>query len=171
MSARTNGLECEGLSSEVEMLELQDSVHVQEDDLKLYVHGRLDAVHHFVVGHHLLECHTCREYLSLCIDLEDMPNPMDNAKWDRTNRRSEPRFTIGGELDYQEFSPFSVDRQKASVLDISANGVGIFTPNPVLPGTIVQIRVMNTVELGQVRHCSAFGDKGYRIGLRLHDGF
>ena len=75
------------------MLELQNSVHAKEDDLKLYVHGRLDAVHDFVVGHHLLECHTCRESLSFCIDLEDMPNPMGNAKWDRTNRRSEPRFS------------------------------------------------------------------------------
>jgi hypothetical protein len=153
------------------MLELQDTSHAQEGALKMYVHGRLDAVHAFVVGHHLLTCHTCREYLSVCIDLELMPNPMGNAKLDQTNRRSEPRLTVGDELDYQELSPFSVNRQKVSILDISANGVGVLTPNHVLPGTIVQIRIMNTVELGQVRHCSTFGDKRYRIGLRLHDGF
>ena len=153
------------------MLELQDANHAQEDDLKMYIHGRLDTVHGFLVGHHLLGCHSCREYLSVCIDLEHMPNPMGKAKSDQTNRRSEPRFTIGDQLDYQELSPFSVDRQKATILDISVNGVGILAPNPVLSGTIVQVRLLNTVELGQVRHCSAFGEKDYRIGLRLHDGF
>jgi hypothetical protein len=153
------------------MLEFQNNSHAREDDLKMYVHGRLDAVHCFVISHHLLGCHTCREYLSVCIDLEHMPNPMGKAKSDQTSRRSELRFAIGDELHYQELSPFSVDRQKVSILDISANGVEILTPNSVLPGTIVQVRVINTAELGQVQRCTAFGDKDYRIGLRLHDGF
>ena len=149
----------------------QHASHAHEDDLKKYIHGRLDSVHHFVVGHHLLACRKCREYLSICIDLEHLPNPMGNARSNQVSRRSEPRFNIGDKLIYQELSPFSVDLQKVSIMDISKNGVGVLASHPLLSGTIVQIKLMNIVEIGQVRHCSAFGDKGYRIGLRLHDGF
>jgi len=144
--------------------------HAKESDFAMYIHGRLDAVRTFVVGHHLLGCHTCREHLSACIDLEHMPNPMGKTKLDQATRRFELCFTVGGPMEYQELSPFSTNRQKVSILDISVTGVGILAENPVLPGTILQIRGVKTIELGQVRHCSKVGDTGYRIGLRLHDG-
>ena len=67
----------------------------------------------------------------------------------------------------QELSPLSLDRQKVQIVDISKKGLGILASKAVLPGTIVQVRINTAVELGEVRHCSARDDDGYRIGLRF----
>lgn len=55
------------------------------------------------------------------------------------------------------------------IVNISKNGLGILSPKAILPGTMVQLRIKDRVELGNVRYCSAPGDDGFRLGLRLHD--
>jgi hypothetical protein len=55
-------------------------------------------------------------------------------------------------------------------VDVSKNDLGILAQKAVLHGSIAQIQMTGTVELGEVRHCSTFRDGGYRIGLRLYGG-
>ena len=80
-------------------------------------------------------------------------------------------FSAGEYASLQELNPLSLERQQVKIVDISKNGVGILAPTQLFPGTIVQIRIKNAVELGEVRHCSAVGNGGYRIGLRFHTRF
>jgi|SRR5665213_228620 len=150
---------------------LQDEGHTNGSDLEMYVHGSMRPGQTSVVDAHLLKCPTCREHLSTHVGMQVADCAIGKAKLDQTNRRSEPRFHTGNDAILQELNPLSLDRQMVKIVDISKHGIGILAPHPVFPGTLVQIRVMKAFEIGEVRHCTALGDKGYRIGLRLHVGF
>jgi hypothetical protein len=91
------------------------------------------------------------------------------AKSAAAQKRSEPRFDTAGEGTVQELHPLSLDRQKIKIVNMSKNGLGIVVSKAILPGTIVQLRIKDRVELGNVRYCSAIGDNGFQVGLRLHD--
>jgi hypothetical protein len=144
------------------------AVHAQDDALELYALGRLERAHASTIESHLLGCYTCRERLTRCIRLQLNVEPIAIAKPEDTHERSEPRFITGDNAVFQELSPLSVDRQKVKIVDVSRSGLGIVAPKAVLPGTIAQIRIKSSVEIGEVRFCSAFKAGGFRIGLRLH---
>jgi hypothetical protein len=97
--------------------------------------------------------------------LHDIKTPKSAA----SQKRSEPEFDTTGEGTVQELHPLSLDRQKIKIVNMSKNGLGIVVPKAILPGTIVQLRLKDRVELGSVRYCSSIGDDGFQVGLRLHD--
>ena len=84
-----------------------------------------------------------------------------------TQKRSEPRFDTKGEAILQELHPLSLERRRIKIVNISKNGFGLVSPKAILPGTIVQLRIKDIVELGNVRYCSA-SVEGFRVGVRLH---
>jgi len=127
----------------------------------------LEPDHISVVEAHLSECQMCRDELSHCLGMQLTLHPSGKTKSQEKDERSEPRFSTGDDAIFQALNPLSLDRQKVKILDISKNGLGILAPKLAFPGTIAQIRIGNFVELGEVRHCSACGVSGYRIGLRL----
>jgi hypothetical protein len=149
------------------MSDIQNPVHASDDDLVLYIQGRLEPERLSAIDPHLFDCHSCRERLSRSIGSQLTLHLVGKAKTDEMRERSEPRFNTGSEATVQKLSPLSLDRQKVKIMDISKNGLGILAPKAVMPGTIVQIRLNTVVELGEVRHCSACDDNGYRIGLRF----
>jgi anti-sigma factor ChrR (cupin superfamily) len=151
---------------------MPDAAHAHDDDLELYARGRLERGHTSFVETHLKECQTCRERLSECIGLLRLSvHPTGTTKSKELDARSELRFSTGDEAIFQELSPLSLERQQVKIVEVSKNGLGIVAPKSVLPGTIVQVRIKSNVELGEVMHCSVSGDKGYRIGLRIHHQF
>ena len=153
------------------MPEAQSQTHAHQDDLELYARGQLEPGHTSAVESHLLECQTCRERLSQYIGMQLKLHPSRKSESKDQDQRSELRFSTGDEAIFQELNPLSLDRQEVKIVDVSRNGLGIVAPKPVLPGTIVQVRIKSNVELGEVRHCSGSGDNGYRIGLKLHHHF
>lgn len=78
-----------------------------------------------------------------------------------------PRFATTDDAILQEINPLSFERQKIKVVNVSEHRIGILTPDRIFPGTLVQIRIGDAVELGEVRHCLELGH-GYRVGVRLH---
>jgi hypothetical protein len=151
------------------MLDIRSAAHIHEDDLELYLRGRLELERTSSVEQHLLECNICREFLSVCLGQQVAIHLLQGTKSESAHKRSEPRFSAEGEAILQEIHPLSLDRQKVLIVNISKNGLGILSPKPILPGTLVQLRIKDHVELGNVRYCSAPGDDGFRVGLRLHD--
>ena len=147
------------------------ALHSHEDDLELYVGGRLEPERISVLESHLMECANCNERLSACLGELLAFHALQGTKAEAAHKRSEPRFTAEGDAMLQEFQPLSLDRQKIKIVNVSKNGFGILSPKAILPGTIVQLRINGTVELGSVRYCSVLEDKRFRIGLRLHHGF
>jgi hypothetical protein len=153
------------------MPQITSVVHIHEDDLDLYVRGRLEPDHTSTVESHLLECQTCQDRLSRRIGLQLALHPTGRTKSEGKYERSELRFRTGDNARFQELNPLSVDCQNVKIVDVSKNGLGLLAPRSVLPGTIVQVRVGNNIEIGEVRFCLASGDQVYRIGLRLHRRF
>jgi anti-sigma factor RsiW len=149
------------------MLDMQNTVHAHEGDLELYIQGRLAPERLSAIDPHLFDCDLCRERLSQSIGSQLRLHLAGKVKADEKHERSEPRFSTGSEAVIQELSPLSLARQKVTIVDISKNGLGILAPEAVLPGTLVQVRFNTTVELAEVRHCSARDDGGYRMGVRF----
>ena len=145
------------------MSDLGSTGHPHKDDLELYVRGRLEPGLTLTIEPHLRGCIACRERLAECIGLELNVHPTGTVNSNGGHDRSEVRFNTGDEGALQELNPLSFDRQKVQIVDISKNGLGMLATKSVLPGTIVQVRIGTTVELGEVRHCSGPRDHGYRI--------
>ncbi len=151
----------------------QSEVRNQEDDLQLYAEGRLGPERISALESHLSECESCRQLLAEFLGhrLASHPAPVLHAaklpESSAAQKRAEPRFTTEGEATMQELHPISFDRQVVKIVNVSKNGLGIVGPKAILPGTIVQLRMNGTVELGNVRYCSALDSGGFRIGLRL----
>jgi hypothetical protein len=151
------------------MLDIRSAAHTHEDELELYLCGRLEPERTSSVERHLLECNSCRECLSVCLGQQGTLHLLQGTKAESAQKRSEPRFSAEGEAILQEIHPLSLDRQKVMIVNISKNGLGILSPKAILPGTVVQLRIKDSVELGNLRYCSARGDDGFRVGLRRHD--
>ena len=149
------------------MSDIQHAVHASYDDLVRYFQERLAPERLSVIDPHLLDCDICREKLSKTIGSQLMLHFVGKAKADEKRERSEVRFTAGSEAIVQSLSPFSLDRQKVKIVDISKNGLGILAPKAASPGTIMQVRINAVVELAEVRYCSAGDGNEYRIGLRF----
>ena len=144
------------------MADLQNSIHLHEDDLELYIRGRLEPRHTSTLESHLLGCEECQERFSQSLGLRQAYHPIG-----RQNHRSEPRFSAGDEAVLQELHPLCVDRWKVKIVDVSRNGLGLVAPKAIMPGTLVRVRIKDSVELGEVRHCQERAPNEYRIGLRL----
>ena len=151
------------------MADIKQAAHIHEDDLELYLRGRLERERIALVESHLRECEPCRRHLADCLGQRPALHLTQDAKTEATQKRSEPRFSTDGEGTLQELHPLSLNRHKIKIVNVSKNGLGILSPKAILPGTIVQLRIKDTVELGNVRYCAAAGDDGFRIGLRLND--
>ena len=150
------------------MISAKNVGHVHEDDLELYLRGGLEVERIPIVEAHLLECESCRQLLSDCLGRRIAFHATTRPKSNAVQKRSEPRFDTEGEGTLQELHPLSLDRHKVRIVNVSKNGLGLVSSKAILPGTLVQLRIKDTVELGTVRYCSALVDYGFRIGLRLH---
>ena len=150
---------------------VRSAAHINDEHIELYALGQLDPEQTSTVESHLSDCQSCREQFSQAIGSQLNLHQIGRTKSKGKYKRSEPRFSAGDQAFLQELSPLSFDRQTVKIVDLSRNGMGIVAPKSVFPGTIVQVRIKSAVELGEVRHCSASGDSGYRIGLRLHKLF
>ena len=149
------------------MSDIQPPAHASYDDLVRYIQGRLTPERLSVIDPHLLDCEICRDRLSKTIGSQLMLHFVGKAKADQKRERSEPRFNSESEAIVQNLNPFSLDREKVQIVDISKNGLGIVASKAALPGTIMQVRINTAVELGEVRYCSACEGNRYRIGLRF----
>lgn len=149
------------------MLDTQSAVHLHEDDLELYLRGQLESERLSSAERHLLECKICQLQLSNSLGQRVAVQMVSRPKADLTQKRSEPRFDTKGEGTLQELHPLSLERRRVKIVNVSKNGLGLISPRAILPGTIVQLRIKDIVELANVRYCSA-SDEGFRIGLRLH---
>jgi anti-sigma factor RsiW len=150
------------------MNDIRTAIHIHEDDLELYAHGRLEPERVSITESHLLECESCRQLLSDYLRQRLALDGAEPAKASNAQKRSEPRFSAEGEATLQELHPICLDRQIVTIVNVSRNGFGILAPKAILPGTIVQLRIKDTVELANVRYCSAYEGEGFRIGVRLH---
>jgi hypothetical protein len=83
-------------------------------------------------------------------------------------KRREPRFTTNDSASFQLLNPFSHECWRVWVLDVSKNGLGLFTPRPAIPGSDVKVRMKDCVAFGNTRYCVPTTE-GFLVGVQLHD--
>jgi hypothetical protein len=81
-------------------------------------------------------------------------------------RRSEPRVPADAPAVVTILLPGSHPHVEGRILDTSKNGVRIELAVPVDPGTLIQIRLKETIAMAEVRYCVPAGS-GFRIGARI----
>ncbi len=135
-------------------------MHMHEQDLELYVSGRLQPSEMSTIESHLSACGVCRHKLSEAV-----------AALDQTvgkERRKEPRIATGEAGSVQSIVPFTNESLEVQILNVSRSGMQLQSTKSLDPGMMVKIRVKNVVAFGEVRYCS-FAGIGYHIGIKIEN--
>lgn len=144
--------------------------HVHEDELTLYVNGRLAPDRVLDVETHLANCGECKHRLDQTLHfitkLADLRNRQHGLRY--LEKRREPRFPSDSAISLQVLRPLSFDRLTGRITNVSRSGVAVVLNRALERGTLVQVRVGVMVLLGEVRHCARTG-KEFTIGVLLED--
>lgn len=142
--------------------------HVQDDDLHLYVLGRLNAEKAGALERHLFDCAECKDRLGATAQLvaKILNLSRDNGVADR---RTEPRFPVSDAVFLRSLAPALPDRWRVQIVDISKNGLGLLVPTPLPPGVVVQVQSGKTFALGEVMYYRQISEHQFHIGIKLQD--
>ena len=142
--------------------------HAHDDELQLYILGRLSTVDVDVLERHLLQCPECQKrldasarFVAAIVDLKKTHG--------RSERRSGPRFRASDTGLLRCLSPFIPNRWTIQIIDVSQNGLGGFVATNLLPGALVQVHIGETFAFGEVRYSKQIAEHQFRVGIRLQD--
>jgi Putative zinc-finger len=142
--------------------------HPQDDDLQLFVLGRLSAAEVAALERHVFDCVECIERLGTTARVVDkiLNLLLDNAAADK---QAEPRFHISDAVFLRSLSPAMPDRWPVQIVDVSKNGLGLLVPTLLSPGCVVQVQSGATLALCEVRHCREIGEHLFYADIKLQD--
>jgi hypothetical protein len=146
---------------------LSPAAHIENQDVTLYVSGKLDLEHSSSVQSHVRVCPACKDRLvtGFLGRLAEV-NQKETGNHSK-ERRVDSRFQ-GGESGYlQTLCPLSFERPAVQVVDASKGGFGLAMDSSVATGTIVQICIGTTMVLGEVKSCRAIENDQFRLGIRV----
>jgi hypothetical protein len=134
-------------------------MHLRGDELEAYLAGRLSPSQSSTVSSHLQACILCATELQRLSEQDDRKSandgitpPEDQVAWIRV---------IG---------PFTKPRLEGRVLEASDGLLKLMVPEPLEPGTFLQVRVDSRFILAEVRHCLPKGDE-FHVGVEAKDVF
>jgi len=81
------------------------------------------------------------------------------------NLRKEPRFQAAGIADVKLVNPAAGLRLSAAIVDVSRSGLQIEVEEPLNSGSGVEIRLSESVVMGEVCNCRPHGEGRYRAGI------
>jgi len=79
--------------------------------------------------------------------------------------RKEPRFRAAGIADVKVVNPAAGLRLSAAIVDVSRSGLQIEVDEPLNSGSGVEIRLSESVVMGEVCNCRPYGEGRYRAGI------
>jgi hypothetical protein len=87
-------------------------------------------------------------------------------------RRRDPRFETDSPVVVVKLNPFAAEHLTGRLRDVSRNGLGLWVPESVIPGSILQIRLGTIFLMGEVRYCQKNEEVGWcLVGVLLQDVF
>jgi hypothetical protein len=144
------------------------SKHVSDDVLEMYLKDRLPADAISAIDDHLGSCPQCGDRLAeqdKCLwYLAELAVPQG------AERRRHPRTATDDPATLQVLAPFSVAIWDVRIVDTSKEGLRVHTPQILIPGSLIRVRMRYSVACGDVRYCVP-ADQGFYAGVRLHDYF
>jgi hypothetical protein len=146
-------------------------MHVSEEDLELYFLGRLPSDQLSAVEFHLTDCSSCTNQLSdatgVFLKLLKLKN-RHLGNYEGIEKRREHRVPFDSPGKMQAFSPFSPEKFRVQMMDVSRNGLKLRTPQFVARGAMVQVVIEEAIILGEVRYCiPAEGE--FDMGIQILD--
>jgi hypothetical protein len=148
----------------------EQTEHVHESELELYLKDQLSKESLATIDAHLGSCQACSSKLA----------EQDKCLWYLAElnkdaardgeRRRHPRLATNDPATLQVLNPFSDDVWDVRIVDVSITGLRAHSPKILLPGSLVKVKMQYSVACGDVRYCIP-GDNGFYAGVRLHDYF
>ena len=142
--------------------------HLTDDQLQLYVRGRLPEDDAAVIEAHLKDCEECTNKIAEVADFLRRFRTLNTLPPDQIEKRQEPRITVNSTAIVHAINPLNLDRVTAHVLNASTSGLKMSCQAGYQVGTLLQIRLKDAFVLGQVRYCiQEVGD--FHLGIRIED--
>ena len=142
------------------------TVHLQDQDLELYLLERVPKNNISAMDSHLADCGACDQRLVQEISLLPLSNLDPLGVPGAEEKRREPRYQTEDAVSLQALSPFSANRHLGKLADVSRSGMKIQTPVRVESGTLIKISLKNVIAFGESRYCVKMGD-GFHFGVQL----
>jgi hypothetical protein len=148
---------------------LSPAGHIENQDVTLFVSGKLDLEHSSSIQSHVRVCPVCKDMLvaGFLGRLAEV-NQKETGNYGR-ERRVDSRLQ-SGEIGYlQTLCPLSFERPAVQIVDASKGGYGLAMNSSLATGTIVQICIGTSIVLGEVKSCRAIDNDRFRLGIRVHN--
>ena len=146
--------------------ELVSSDHPHEDDLHLFVLGRMPAKDVEILERHVFQCPACEDRLASITRMVAQLNKVPTTRGG-FDKRKEPRFRTSDTGFLRSFAPLIPARWPVQIVDVSKNGLGLEVPTSLALGSLVQVQIGKTFALGEVRHSTKIDEQRFHAGIRL----
>jgi hypothetical protein len=145
------------------------SAHLQDDDLRCYLLGRLPGDRVAAIDAHLKNCKECGgrlvEAVRFLSQLAQSDTPAARASWEQ---RGAPRFLTRDTVGVQPLNPFSSESVQASLENVSRGGMRLRTATMLAAGTLIKLHLRSAIMFGEVRYCETSGNNFF-IGIQFSD--
>jgi hypothetical protein len=148
---------------------LSPAAHIQNQDVTLYVSGKLDVKHSSSIQSHVQICPACKDMLVAGFIGRLAELSQKDAGNNSSERRAEKRIQSGDNGYLQTLCPLSFERPVVQIVDASTGGFGLAMDSSLAIGTIVQVCVGTAIVLGEVKSCREKDDGQFRVGIRVQN--
>ncbi len=143
-----------------------EAPHIDEDELVLFVSGRMDSDRFLLIEGHLEICSVCRRLLQDVATFKrsfaGLANPPDDRRRDR-------RLSTNDTASLRLIHPMLGQRTPARIVDVSRHGMKVHLLSLLPENGIVQVRLQESIILAEVRYSRLVDDGGFYAGLRILD--
>ena len=115
----------------------------------------------------------CSERESTNEGFVEQRSPLNDRQRDELEaleRRRAPRISANDPAVMRVIRPDCSELSNVRVLDVSVEGFKLLVPQPLDPGSTVQIRLNTVIVLAEVRYCVPCGE-GFHAGVLIFDAF
>jgi hypothetical protein len=144
--------------------------HPSDNQFQWYVRDQLTAEETKDIESHLSECKECARRLTDTLGFLGNFSKLKPQEARASERRREPRFSTEGSAKIQSLNPFSPNYSTVSIVDVSKGGLRLESNDRLGIGTLIRVRLNNTIIFGDVRFCNPSGEK-FHAGVQIQDVF
>jgi hypothetical protein len=142
------------------------AAHVSDDDLHLYILGRLNAEEVTVFQQHLVDCLDCANRLDAAARL--VATILNVTRYQADKRaRAQPLLQVSDVVLLRPLAPFSPERWRVKVLYVSEDSFGLLVPIRLSQGAVVQLQHGLTLIVGEVIDSRQLTHRQFEIGIRV----
>ena len=144
-------------------------VHIPQHDLQTYLTRLLPAEVDSVTDSHLRECGPCVARLTHWADfsatMREKPTLLPGGS---REERQHCRFETNGSGMLQILHPFSSEWWDIRITNVSKGGMRLNVPIRVPLGSLVKVKMQNSLFFGETRYCEPVSDDLFYVGVQLH---